>query len=220
MKKCDKCNVNISNNINNCPLCSNKLEKINDDFELDYPEKYKLPFNKFILKLIAFFSISCSLICISINIVFTPTVLWSVLVIYCVLYLWFNIQYLIKPNRNFAMFVLTQIIGTSVLTFLIDFLLTKGRWSINYVIPFIFILGSSIISLTCIIKPMKFYNYNIYQLVVIILSFCPMISVLFNVTTVLWPSLLATIYSVITLIGMFIFADKETKHEIKKRLHF
>lgn len=219
MKKCNKCKVNISNDIDNCPLCNQELEKINDDFEIDYPEKYKLPFNGFVLKLISFISISISLICLAINISFSPKLLWSILVIYCLLYLWLNIHYAMKPNKNFAMFILIQVVGISILTFLIDYLFTKGRWSINYVIPLLFILGSSIISLICIIKPMKFYNYNLYQFVVIILSFCPMISVLLNITTVLWPSLLATIYSVITLLGMFIFADKKTKHEIKKRLH-
>jgi hypothetical protein len=53
----------------------------------------------------------------------------------------------------------------------------------------------------------------------IILGFIPLILWLFNIVDVLWPSLTAASLSFATIVGMLVFADKETQEEMKRRFH-
>ena len=66
------------------------------------------------------------------------------------------------------------------------------------------------------IKRMKYSDYILYFLGTIFLVFVPMILYLLKVTNILWPSLSAACLSLVTIIGMIVFGDRQTKDEIKK----
>jgi hypothetical protein len=53
----------------------------------------------------------------------------------------------------------------------------------------------------------------------VILGFIPFILYLMGLIDELWPSLAAATLSFVTIVGMIVFADKETKEELKKRFH-
>ena len=67
---------------------------------------------------------------------------------------------------------------------------------------------------------MKWREYALYQFITIILGVLPVISVAARLVTTTWPSIVSAFYSGVTLLGMFIFADKKYKNELIKRFHF
>ncbi len=219
MKFCPKCKVKIENNLEICPLCQRPVQPLDDVFVTEYPSHPSRRRLVTLMKVIGFLAV----------LLITGTVLlsafsnfqwvWSLVVIAAVVYLGVSIVLVVKSSKNIGLLVMIQALSLSVLTFLIDHAFGYYRWSINYVIPFLAIAGTLLITLILLFRPMALRDFFIYLLVIALLGGFSGIMLLCRWVTVAWPSVAAALYCVATLAGLFLFADRRARHEMKKRFH-
>lgn len=222
MKKCNKCKIEVNSIRKTCPLCLSVLETDNTEYEKKYPTPKFLPHKKnLFLRILSFLSFIGIFASVIINFMTYEKgeKLWSVIVIFNIGYFWLLVKSTFKKEGNIPVRLVVQTIAVSVLVYVIDRFSDNSGWAINYVIPFITMASLlSILSLSIGSKH-RYINHFSHIITAIFLGFVPVILWLFDWADILWPSLVAAGFSFITIIGMVIIGDRDTKDEIKKRFH-
>ena len=220
MRHCKSCKLEIENNLTKCPLCGTYTEETSDIYNNDYP-KVKISYlYDLINKCILFFAISTSIVSLFVNRYLASSTPWSIIAIVGVFYIYLSARLILKKGKNYGFFIMTQVVFVSVLTFVIDYFLGYLGWSVNYVIPFVIISGSIVITTISIIQPFKYKEYIIYLFIITLLGLIPLILIFSHVAKVYWTNAVCVLYSVLTVIGMLLFTHRRFKTELKRRLHF
>ena len=231
MRYCRKCALSVNTAYDFCPLCASQLmNKQNGEPDTDtaksvsqedvYPQyNGEIKYN-FALRLILFISVVGASTCLLINLMLYDGMLWSILVAGGIGFFWASVIYPITTKRNIGHYITVDAAAACVFFVVAQFVIGAKGWSLDYVVPFLFIAATTFISLLILIKRMKWREYAMYQFITIILGVLPVISVIAGLVTTAWPSIVSAFYSFITLLGMFIFADKKYKNELIKRFHF
>ena len=221
MKYCKKCNIEIRGADQRCPLCFSTLEAISDEVETaGYPElgasstKVTFPFRLFL-----FFSVAGGLICLLINLLCWRGILWSLIVVAGFLLIWGTVGVTILSRRNAGLKVMVQTVAVLLLLITIDAVTGWDRWSIGIVTPFVIIAATCAMTIVLYVKRAKWREYMLPQLVITITGFIPVILALCGLIKIIWPGAAGALFSLLTFIGMLIFADKQFKSELKKRFH-
>lgn len=230
MKYCRKCALSVNTAYDFCPLCASQLTsgqntETTPEADAAAPEdvypvyKGEIKYN-FALRLLLFISVAGASTCLLINLMFYNGVLWSLLVAGGIGFFWAAIIYPINARKNIGHHITVDAVAACVFFVVAQFVIGAKGWSLDYVVPFLFIAATTFISLVILIKRMKWREYALYQFITILLGVLPVISVIAGLVTTAWPSIVSAFYSFITLLGMFIFADKKYKNELIKRFHF
>lgn len=219
MKYCEKCQMQIENNISKCPLCGETLLKTDNLFIEEYSDTHTLHKFKLAAKVIWFSALLVTGTLVILNFLTRFRWLWALVGISSVWYLAISAVFAIRSSRNIGLMILVQTMGISLLTFVIDFSFGFRRWSLNYVIPLL--LSFSILLLTVFIlcKPLLLRDFIVYLFVVAALGLAPALLLGIGLATVPWPPVATGFLSAAVFVGMFLFASRRTKHEMKKRFH-
>ncbi len=223
MTKCENCHVTLGGQLSRCPLCLKALQFESDHTgESLYPvynngiEKKNLKFKIFLFLSI----VVCSILTLVNILTFQiAPILWFIYVLIIVIYLWIFIGHTIKSKRSIGSKILLQTLGASFLLFAIDLNSGYGKWSVNIVIPVIVMVGILFITFKMSTRKMQWNEYIGYTISMILVGFIPIILFLIGVSNILWPSAVAALFSVLAIVGMFIFADKRFKNEFIRRFH-
>ncbi len=234
MKYCKKCALQVNTKQSHCPLCTADLfdtdevcciENESADSSEGEPEDELYPTNYEIIKydltfrVFLFLSVLAVGVCVLINILAYDGMLWSLIVTGGIGFAWAAVGYPIMARKNIGHHIMVDAVSLCLFFIMAQFVTKTTGWSLDYVIPFMFIASTTIISFIIIIKRMKWREYALYQFITIILGLLPVISVIAGLVESIWPSIVSAFYSFITFIGMFIFADKKYKNELIKRFH-
>ncbi|WRS26159.1 DUF6320 domain-containing protein [Oscillospiraceae bacterium MB08-C2-2] len=221
MKYCNKCKVEVDGMVERCPLCYAPLIQQNNQPESqpypvleDLSQRYNIA-----VRIALLLSLTAGAVCLIINIITFRTVWWSFIVISNILYIWAAVYTAFRKRGRIGVNIMTQFVILSLLLIAIDRSTGSVNWSLNYVVPLLAITASLSNTIIIIFKRMAFRDFFIYFFITALLGFVPIILMAFQQVSVLWPSLTAALYSGISLVGMFILADKTTKTELKKRFH-
>ena len=220
MKRCKQCNITIAEDLDYCPLCASLLSGDDNGCVQSYPKTITF-FRKYniALRILVFISFVVSVICLAINWQFPTSPYWSLLVIGGIIYAWAATMISIKKGYNSGMNIWIQMLVSSVFVFLIDLLLGFHRWSLSIAIPVICIVGNLAMIIMMIIRHFDLKDFIIYILASCLYGMLPLVFFLFNWVDIKWICLSSAAFSLIVLIGAFVFADRKTKLELKKRLH-
>lgn len=221
MKYCNQCQVSVNNPIERCPLCFAQL--IQQDAQPEqqsYPgvllraERYNL-----IRRILFMISLTISVICVTINLVTAQGLTWSLIVLGNITYMWVAITTAVKKRTKLGHNLLIQTISLALLLILIDRFTGNLNWALNYVVPFLFMTATLCITIILLIKRMDVRSFILYFFLTALIGFVPILLMAMGLVTVLWPSLASAIYSGLSLVSLFVFADRSTKEELKKRFH-
>jgi len=220
MRHCTKCNVNIENDITNCPLCMQITEKTDGEFEKDFPIKPSKSIGKSRIASRVMFFVYMSFLVIYLIINFTEGFnnKWFMYSLIPVTYAYFITNLQLKYRKNIGLTVIANVLLLSTILFVSDKMTGNYKWAINYAIPFLILLGI-IILISVSAGRVYFKDYITYIFVISMLGIGMFLFVLLNVVTIKWPSLITILVSIIQVIGMFTFVNKKTKDELKKRFH-
>jgi len=221
MKYCRQCKIKSLDTMNRCPLCESLLEDLDQETnETRYPElsDYKTGYN-LVKKIYMFFSVMIIAASIIVDFQFKEGITWSVLSIGAVLYSWTVLYHAIRNNVHMASKILVQAIAGSVFIFIIDEMIGFRGWSVNYVIPQLFILANIAIFILMLINRMAWREYMIYQIVMTVIGLIPLILILRNIVTRPLTSYVCIVISIVILVGTIIFRDKSVKDELIRRFH-
>lgn len=222
MPYCSKCKVEIKTSNKKCPLCQAKLNAENELVSSVFPDTPTV-FSQFSLffRIILFISIAVCVVAVFLNKILIKYngFWWSLIVLLSVGAMWFIIFATIRRRKSISKSILYQIILTSIIVFIADLCYGFPRWSVNFVIPSLFVSCMLAISVVAIVTKKSLDDYLIYLLISVILGLLPLIFALTPLTTVKWPSYACTAISLVLLAGFWLFSKNDILAECKKRFH-
>lgn len=212
--------MKIENRLAKCPLCGETLETLDNEFVQEFSRKRSMRWYMLMVKIIFFIEVVIVTAMLLLNELTGFEWLWTLVVICCTVYLGISVITALRGARNIGFLVLIQSLGISAVTYVIDYAFGHYGWSLNYVLPFLLIGASLAVTLLIILSPMGLRDYIIYQFAIAAMGLVPVLLIWTEAVTVTWPSVVCAFYSAMVFFGIFLFAGRKTKHEMKKRLHF
>ncbi|CAM3909456.1 MULTISPECIES: DUF6320 domain-containing protein [Paenibacillus] len=222
--RCDSCGVTVDPAHAVCPLCRrNTAGGSKTAGNRWYPSYSAMPEPResgtFARSLI-FMIMAVISITLVINVLGSRDVWWSLFVAPCVLYAWLLIRHTWMSNSHLGAKIVVQWLGLSGMLLWINALSGGTAWSTGYVIPFLVMAATLLMTLLCIAKPLGWREFGGYLLLMVFLGFTPLLFFLLGLSHVLWPSVSAAMYALLTFGGMWLLADKGFRKEVKRRLHY
>ena len=178
-----------------------------------YPQKLNSKKSNLILKLGVVLSVIVAILLVLINKLTTPQIPWAAITNGGIIYIWIVLFYSIRKNINIAGHVLLQTIAISLLTVYIDFELQFKGWSILVITSNIAMLILTIVS------HKQFIKYVIYQLMILLFSFLPVIFITENMVQNKILSVIASGISIINLIISLALCTRDVKEVIIRKFH-
>lgn len=172
-----------------------------------------------VLRLLLFISVVIASTCLMVNILTFNGVLWSAYVAGTLLYVWITVAYPIFTKRTLGQIIVINTIATAIYVYSLELATKTQGWGLTYVTPFLFIASTLFITFVILLKRLKWREYAVYQTILVIMGFLPVIFCAAGLVTAIWPSIFSAFYSFLTVTGMFIFGDKKYKDELIKRFH-
>ena len=220
MKYCSKCQMKVQNQLNNCPLCGQSLESVEFEIERDYPEQFAKKRRFSIRKFIIFLAM------VIISFSFISGIFqdfqwnWVFIITAATLYLTISAILGSRVKRNIGPNILTQVIGISALSIIIDYFLGYSGWSLEIIFPLGLMAGTTIITVMILLNPKRFTDLVIYQLMFGLMGIVILAMIYFQVIIFRQIAIIGSYYTIITCVGLFFFADRQMIHELKKKFHY
>ncbi len=220
MKYCSKCQMKVQNQLNNCPLCGQLLESVEFEIERDYPEQFAKKRRFSIRKSIIFLAM------VIISFSFISGIFqdfqwnWVFIITAATLYLTISAILGSRVKRNIGPNILTQVIGISALSIIIDYFLGYSGWSLDIIFPLGLMAGTTIITVMILLNSKRFTDLVIYQLMFGLMGIVILAMIYFQVILFRQIAIIGSYYTIITCVGLFFFADRQMIHELKKKFHY
>lgn len=220
MKYCSKCQMKVQNQLNNCPLCGQSLESVEFEIERDYPEQFAKKRRFSIRKFIIFLAM------VIISFSFISGIFqdfqwnWVFIITAATLYVTISAILGSRVKRNIGPNILTQVIGISALSIIIDYFLGYSGWSLDIIFPLDLMAGTTIITVMILLNPKRFTDLVIYQLMFGLMGIVILAMIYFQVILFRQIAIIGSYYTIITCVGLFFFADRQMIHELKKKFHY
>jgi len=186
-----------------------------------YPPLEPVPNSRynFVLRLLILLSIVTASTSLLINIMTYRGVLWSFIVTGTIMFLWATVAYPLLMKRSIGHIIIVDAVSASLYMFIIEIVTQTRGWGLTYVTPFLLIGSTVIITSIILMKRLQWREYTVYQTVMVILGFLPVIFSVSGLVAVSWPSIASAFYSFLTFTGMYVFGHKKYRNELKKRFH-
>src|SRR5699024_7760787 len=175
--------------------------------------------NTFAPKLAVFMAVSIISVCLLINLLTSPHLLWVIYVATVVLYLLITYIHTVRSSSHLGGKILVQLICLSGLLMLTNVFSGGERWSVNYVIPFLVVAATLLINIIILRQPMRWRAYVGFIVTMIGIGFLPILLYVVGFATEIWPSAITALYALLTLFGMLLFSDNTFKTELVRRFH-
>mgnify|MGYP004685111323 FL=1 len=220
MKYCSKCQMKVQNQLNNCPLCGQSLESVEFEIERDYPEQFAKKRRFSIRKFIIFLAM------VIISFSFISGIFqdfqwnWVLIITASTLYVTISAILGSRVKRNIGPNILTQVIGISALSIIIDYFFGYSGWSLDIIFPLDLMAGTTIITVMILLNPKRFTDLVIYQLMFGLMGIVILAMIYFQVIIFRQIAIIGSYYTIITCVGLFFFADRQMIHELKKKFHY
>lgn len=184
-----------------------------------YPQKLNSKNSDKIFYIAILISIVIGVLLIIINKLTTPKIDWASLANCGIIYIWITVIYSIKKSTNIAGHVLLQSLITSAVTLYIDYVTGKNGWSVKIAIPIILMVANTTMLILTIINHKRYIKYAIYQLIIVFISFIPIILMIKNGMK---PGVLIIIGTSISILNFnlsIILCFKDIKEAIVRKFH-
>ncbi len=217
MKYCSACKVSVTGYGARCPLCQGELR--GEGEPSPFPAVLSTRTQKLLLRLLAFISIVSVLICVLVNHLIPTTVVWSWFVVAGVACVWLSLGIGLRKRRNLLKNISWQAILISMLSIGWDVSTHWRGWSVNYVVPSVFLVTMLLTPLLARILRLPSSAYLVYFCLVAGFGLIPFIFLLTGLVTVPLPSLILLAASLILLVAMCVFSGPILLEELRRRFH-
>ncbi len=224
---CKHCNVDIKCKTLQCPLCHNPLDK-DEQTILEYKKsvrafpirKRKRPSNSSKFDLLYFFiALGLSLVSLIVNLIISPRLLWSLVVITSLIYLYFLVRNTILSPKRICGKVIGQALVLTLLIIAIEIML-QGRFNLYaYALPAVYLISQAIVGIFIAVNRKKNTRYLVPLMTMGILGIIPFIIAVSEGIKVLWPSLSVGAISAAIILITIILEYKAIGQELKRIFH-
>jgi hypothetical protein len=220
MLYCEHCRVGIKGIHSVCPLCGGILENQDSCEEDMYPQIPTIyqEFNAFIRTMILI-SIATAVVSFAVNFIFTKESRWSFLVAAGISCMWISLFIIIRKKNNIPKTILWQVALISIFAVLWDRFMGWRGWSIDYVLPSIYIGAMIVMAVAAKILKIGVGDLVVYMLVDGVFGLLSIVFIFFGCLNVLLPTVICVTGSIISLSALLLFEGDNIKEELNKRMH-
>ena len=225
MRRCPECNIEIGDPVSRCPLCGAKLEVTGDEQPgaFLYPafsehDKPRSSF-PFLAKLFSFLSLITVGVCTLIDLLIAHRLTWSLYVTGAVVMLWGTVGLHLLAKINLNNMLLNDVCAVSLYLILVDHLSGWGRWSIDYVIPILYIGIMITTVILAVIFKVYWREYILSLVVVCILGIGPLLIFLNSRSPIRFLCLAAALLAAALAVGLLFFAGGKLFSEWRRRMN-
>ena len=225
MRRCPECNIEIGDPVSRCPLCGAKLEVTGDEQTgaFLYPafsehDKPRSSF-PFLAKLFSFLSLITVGVCTLIDLLIAHRLTWSLYVTGAVVMLWGTVGLHLLAKINLNNMLLNDVCAVSLYLILVDHLSGWGRWSIDYVIPILYIGIMITTVILAVIFKVYWREYILSLVVVCILGIGPLLIFLNSRSPIRFLCLAAALLAGALAVGLLFFAGGKLFSEWRRRMN-
>ncbi|WP_075681871.1 DUF6320 domain-containing protein [Roseburia sp. 831b] len=219
MSRCNKCNIEVIDETERCPLCNCVLEQT-VEVENMYPN-VRLKARKMMLfgRIYLFLAILTEALLLYINYVTAPKMWWSVITGMIFLYGYLLIRFAILGRTGYRIKIVVLMMIMILMMVAIDFVVGYHGWSLNYVLPSGIIAVDVGILLLMLINRRNWQSYMMLQIFMMVCSVVPVIFAAVGLVTAPLLSQIALAFSVFLFLGTVIIGDRRARTELRRRFH-
>ena len=214
MKYCRTCKISYNTPLNDCLFCNNALEKVNATKEMNYypPVAKRSRIARFLLKLLAFLFLLANVSCLYIDYISDKEtkLSWSLFVLSSSVYAFLLLISILKSStaiqKLYWIFLLTIIEMLAI-----GIVSGSYHWATDFVLPFGILLFTITMTSFLFGKNTKLFDYTIYIILSSGLFFIPLLLLVFDITKTNWPTIVCTVYCIITFMTLIYFRPKQVK---------
>lgn len=225
MRICHDCGVAIGGPSDHCPLCGAKLsiegtdipeERLYPDFSL--PKKARSSF-PFLAKLFAFLSLISILICTLVNLLVSHQLTWSLFVTGGIITAWLTVGLHLLGHINLNYQLLIDLCAVSLYLILVDRLTGWAGWSMDYVIPILYIGVMITTVILALVFRVYWREYILSLVAVCVLGLGPLLIFFNSRSPIRYLCLAAALLAAALLIGVIFFAGGKLFSEWRRRMN-
>lgn len=219
MSRCNKCNIEVLDETERCPLCNCVLEQT-VEVENMYPN-VRLKARKMMLfgRIYLFLAILIEALLLYINYVTAPKMWWSVITGMIFLYGYLLIRFAILGKTGYRIKIVVLMMIMILMMVAIDFVAGYHGWSLNYVLPSGILAVDVGILLLMLINRRNWQSYMMLQIFMMVCSVVPVIFAAVGIVTAPLLSQIALAFSVFLFLGTVIIGDRRARTELRRRFH-
>lgn len=219
MSRCNKCNIEVLDETERCPLCNCVLEQT-VEVENMYPN-VRLKARKMMLfgRIYLFLAILVETILLYVNYITAPKLWWSVITGMIFLYGYLLIRFAILGKTGYRIKIVALVAIMILMMIAIDFVVGYHGWSLNYVLPSGIIAVDFGILLLMLINRRNWQSYMMLQIFMMVCSVVPVVFAVVGIVTAPLLSQIALAFSVFLFLGTVIIGDRRARTELRRRFH-
>lgn len=220
MRFCDDCNVSYDTPLKHCLFCGGELSV----HEPDHVTYKFTPFQKrrswvFFYRLFLFLNLLSAGIALYVDFTSGSRLSWSLVVAISNLYAVVLCTILYVPTV-WTSKVTKGMVVSIMATLFIGLAIRDHQWALDFVFPLGVMANILLLSVLLLANRSRWFDHAVSLFGICLFGLIPGILNLIGVIGTHWPSMTCFVYAIATLMGMVVFSTKESREEIKRRLHF
>lgn len=220
MNRCKRCDIQIVNDTEVCPLCGNVLTKEGDEQFDAYPDiRYKIKLLKRLVTVSVYFLIVLEIAFCLLDYYMDYKMGWSLVTGVCFVYVIFTLLYSFNHKNSHIRKIFMQFAAGLVLMLLLDSVTGGIGWSVVYGIPFAVLFLDAILVICMLVNFSDWQSYLLVQIFALAVSFVMLLLYFVGVTK--GPVLPWTSFGVSAMIFSFclISGYRKAGNELKRRFY-
>lgn len=219
MSKCRKCNIEILDETERCPLCNSVLVQTME-LENMYPNvRIKARKLMLISRIYLFCAILLEVLLVYINVVTDSKTWWSIITALSFVYVYMLIRFAILGTSGYKSKVIILTLIAVLIAVASDFVNGYQGWSVNYALPSGILFIDLGILILMFVNRRNWQSYMMWQILMILFSIVPLVFSLVGIATAPFLGELAFVMSVLLFVGTLIIGDRRARTELKRRFH-
>ena len=220
MSKCIKCNIEILDPGEKCPLCNAVLEQSGEQRTAMYPNARKSVRRfRMLENIVLFVSLVIMAALILANYLAEPFVSWTIIIGLLLLYANVTLRLAILGQSGYMMKTLLMVFLGLVILLEIDALTGQNGWAVNYVLPAGMMFLDLALLILIIVNRYNWQSYLILEILQLLWCVLLIFLIIFGVITHPTVSAIAIALSVLLFLGTLILGDRPAREELKRRFH-
>lgn len=220
MYYCEKCKVYAAGSPRACPLCQGPLSGEADMEGNIYPD---IPFGgkpyQLLFRALTLATVIAVAVCIAVLLCLPAHKAAPLAVMAGLASGWLAVGTAIKKRGKPLKAVFWQVCVISVLVLAWDYGTGRRGWSLDFVLPILYICTMIAMAVIARVLHMGPSDYLLYLVMNILLGLVPLVLRLCGVLRIVYPAAICTAVSVIFLAGLILFQGSALKGELLRRLH-
>lgn len=221
MQYCKQCQVHQRGCKERCVLCGNTLTTADPgaviaDIFPEIPPEFE---SHLALRIMGFISFVVAVVSFAINMLFPTNVNWPLYVLFGIVSMWLGLIVVVRKRHNIPKTIMWQVAVVTVLSVLWDWLTGWRGWSVEYVIPIIYVAAIVVMYITAKIMKLSIRNYITYAFISSLFGILPVLFIVFDWVKTPYPSIICVTISVIFLAAILVFQGNNIKKELDKSMH-